>query len=88
MFGFLKGKKTKRFGEIAVSKGLVSEKEVAEALLIQKEYDEKHAIHKEIGVILTEKRILTPDDVKGILEEQKSQLGMVAWFYALFRLSR
>ncbi|MFH1553153.1 MAG: hypothetical protein ABID83_05930 [Candidatus Omnitrophota bacterium] len=88
MFDFLKRKKAKRFGEIAVNKGLVSEKEVAEALKIQKEYDEKHAIHKKIGAILTEKRVLTPDDVKTILEEQKGQLGIMAWFYALLRLSR
>lgn len=88
MFGFLKRKKAKRFGEIAVGKGLASEKDIAEALKIQKEYAEKHATHKEIGAILTKKGILTPDDVKTILEEQKDQKSTMAWFFALFNLSR
>ncbi len=88
MFGFLKRRKIKRFGEIAVSKGLASEKDIAEALNIQKEYEEIHKIHKKIGTILTEKGVLAPSDVKMILEEQKGQVGIMAWFAALFGLSR
>ena len=88
LFGIFKRKKAKKFGEIAVDKGLASEKEVQEALEAQKEYLEKHKIQKEIGAILTEKGVLTPNDVKTILDEQKGQKSLMAWFYALFQLSR
>jgi len=86
MFNFLKRKK--RFGEIAVKKGMASSNDVEAALRIQREYAEKHKIHKEIGAILTEKGILTPNDVTTILEEQKDQQGTMAWFTALFNLNR
>ena len=88
MFSFLKRKKAKLFGEIAVEKGLASEKDIAEALAAQKEYVKTHKIHKEIGVFLTEKGILTPNDVKAILEEQRGPTNTMAWFYELFNLSR
>jgi len=86
MFNFLKRKK--RFGEIAVKKGMASSHDIEAALCIQKEYAEKHKIHKEIGAILTEKGILTPSDVTTILEEQKDHQGTMAWFTALFNLNR
>jgi len=86
MFSFLKRKK--RFGEIAVDKGLVSKHDIEAALRDQKEYVAKHKIHKEIGAILTEKGILTPNDVGKILEEQKDYQGTMAWFAALFNLNR
>jgi hypothetical protein len=85
---FLKRKNVKKFGQIAVEKGLATEKDIQEALKEQKEWAEKHKIHKEIGAILTEKRILTPGDVKTILEEQKSPISVMAWFAALFGMSR
>ncbi|MBD3426403.1 MAG: hypothetical protein GF409_04125 [Candidatus Omnitrophica bacterium] len=88
MFEFLRKKKTKKFGEIAVGRGLASEDEVKEALRIQKEYEQKHQQHKEIGAIMTEKGILSPNDVKSILDEQKGQASIMAWFAALFGLSR
>ena len=87
MLGIFKRKKAKKFGEIAVEKGLASEKDVQEALRHQKEYEEIHQIHKEIGAILTEKGVLAPSDVKTILEEQDRPIGLMAWFCALFRLS-
>ncbi|MFH1798735.1 MAG: hypothetical protein ABH844_05300 [Candidatus Omnitrophota bacterium] len=87
MFSFL-GKKRKKFGEIAIARGLASEQDIREALRIQKEYAEKHEIHKEIGAILTEKGIFSPNDVKTILEEQKGQISLMAWFTALFGLNR
>ena len=71
MLGIFKRKKAKKFGEIAVEKGLASEKDVQEALRHQKEYEEIHQIHK----------------VKTILEEQDRPIGLMAWFCALFRLS-
>ncbi|MFH1877648.1 MAG: hypothetical protein ABH883_02465 [Candidatus Omnitrophota bacterium] len=88
MFDFFKRKKVKKFGEIAINRGLVSEKDVKEALKYQQEYSEMHKIHKEIGAILTEKGILTPSDVKLILEEQNKQDSLMAWFCALFGMSR
>ena len=88
MFQFLKNKKVKKFEEIAVRKGLLSEKDIDDALKAQEEYKAKHKIHKEIGAILTEKGILTPNDVSKILEEQKDQNSLMAWFYAFFRMSR
>ncbi|MFH1846672.1 MAG: hypothetical protein ABH869_03865 [Candidatus Omnitrophota bacterium] len=88
MSNIFKRKKTQRFGEIAVNKGMASEHDVQEALKEQKEYAEKHKIHKEIGVFLTEKGILTPDDVKIILEEQHDNKSLMAWFTALFNLNR
>jgi hypothetical protein len=88
MFAFLKNRKSLRFGQIAIKKGLATEKDVQKALLIQAEYKNKHRIHKEIGAILTAKGILTPKDVEGILEEQKSREGLLAWFFELFNLSK
>ena len=86
-FQLFKGKKPKKFGEIAIHKGLASEKDIKEALRTQKEYMEKHQMHKEIGAILSEKGVLTPEDVNLILDEQKRQDSLMAWFYAFFRLS-
>ncbi len=88
MFKFFRRKKAKLFGEIAVEKGLASQRDIDEALKIQKEYEDKHKVHKVIGVILTERKVLTPQDVKAILEEQKGQMSMLAWFAELFQLSR
>ena len=88
MFNFLKRKKAKKFGEIAVGRGLASEEDVKEALRIQKDYEEKHKVHKEIGAIMTERGILTPNDVKSILDEQKGMDSTMAWFTALFGLRR
>ena len=88
MLAFLTRRKSKKFGEIAVVKGLATENDIQEALRTQKEFDEKDKLHKEIGAILTEKGILTPNDVRTILDEQKGQTGLMAWFAALFGLSR
>ena len=88
MFTFFRRRKGKLFGEIAVEKGLASQKDIDEALEIQEEYEKKHKTHKLIGAILTEKEVLTPQDVKGILEEQNGQISVLAWFVELFQLSR
>ncbi len=85
--GIFRRKKGSRFGEIAVKKGLASEKDIEEALKAQREYDQMHKTHKKIGAILTEKGILTPDDVTLILEEQRKDQSLMAWFYAFFNLS-
>lgn len=89
MFGPFLRKRSRKFGEIAVAKGLATEKDVCDALLLQKEYAQKHNTAKELGAILTEKGVLTPNDVKAILEDQKKEnTSLIAWFTALFGLSR
>ena len=76
------------FGQIAVKKGLASQQDITAALRIQKAYKERQKIHKEIGAILIEKGILTPNNVRDILEEQKKPVSIIAWFTALFNLNR
>lgn len=88
MFNFLRKKKARLFGEIAVFKGLASVEDVEDALRIQKELRENSGTHKEIGTILVEKGVLTTRDVSAILEDQKERTGLTAWFSAFFGLSR
>jgi hypothetical protein len=88
VFSFLNKKNAKKFGEIAVMKGLASMEDIDAALRLQKEYHEKNDTHKEIGQILIEKGVLKAADVKAILEEQKRGTGLMAWFSALAGLSR
>ncbi len=88
MLSFLLKKKAKKFGEIAVMKGLASMEDIEDALRLQKEYCEKNNTPKEIGRILIEKGVLKANDVKTILEEQKKGTGLLAWFSALAGLSR
>jgi hypothetical protein len=89
VLSFFKRKKAKKFGEIAVSRGFVTEKDMRDALLAQAEYLEKHKVQKEIGAILSEKGVLSPHDLKAIIDEQsKGPSGPIAWFTALFGLSR
>ena len=88
MFNPFKRKRKPQFGELAVKKGFASEKDIQEALHAQKEYLEKHALHKKIGSILAEKGILSEDDMEVILEEQKRQNSLMAWFCVLFSLNK
>jgi hypothetical protein len=88
MFSFLRRKKVKKFGEIAVEKGLLSDKQVEEALREQKEYLEKNNIHKKIGAILAEKGALSQEDIETVLQEQDRQMSLMAWFCALFGLNK
>lgn len=88
MFNFLRRKKARMFGEIAVMRGLASLEDIEDALRLQKEYREKNNTYKEIGQILIEKGVLKATDVKDILEEQKKGTGLLAWFSALAGLSR
>jgi hypothetical protein len=88
MLDFLRRKRSVRFGEIAVTKGLVTEKDISDAIALQTEYLEQHKIHKEIGAILAEKGLLTPKDVEMILREQKPDTGFFEWFLGLFNIGR
>lgn len=88
MFGPTFKKDPKKFGEIAVEKGLASKEEILTALTLQEEFLSKQKIHKVIGGILIENGVLTPENVKEILEIQGGKIGLFAWFTALFGLSR
>lgn len=83
-----KSKNKRLFGELAVSKGIVSDKVLQEALIYQQKYDKERNIHKRIGEILVEKGALTSEDVKTVLEAQNAKAGLLAWFTGLFHLSR
>ena len=78
----------KKFGEIAVAKGLASQANIDEALRLQKEFLEQDSFHKKIGMILFEKGVIAEKDIEFILAEQKRQMSLIAWFYALFNLNK
>jgi hypothetical protein len=88
MFGSSKKKEAKKFGEIAIEKGLASHHDINKALEKQKEFLDKQKTHRALGAILIENGVLTSEDVKKILEIQDGGLGPMAWFAALFGLSR
>ena len=88
MFGSSRKKEAKKFGEIAIEKGLASHEDVSKALETQKEFLAKQNTHRALGAILIENGVLTSEDVKKILEIQDGGFGPMAWFAALFGLSR
>jgi hypothetical protein len=88
MLAFFKRKKAVKFGEIAVAKGLASQSDIHKALEAQKEILARQNVHRPLGSILTENGVLTAKDVKRILNIQERPLGSMAWFAALFSLSR
>ncbi len=63
-------KKRKKFGEIAVSKGLIAERQLEQALAEQRDALSRGKTRKKIGTILLEKGFLKTEDIKNILEEQ------------------
>ena len=81
-------KERRLFGEIAVKRGFASNKDIAEALRLQRAYREKHNSQKKLGAILFEKGIINSEDLSRILQEQKPRTSLMAWFCALFGLSR
>lgn len=81
-------KKRTLFGDLAVSKGLVSQETIDEALEEQRRHNKERRLHKKIGTILIEKGALTVNDVKTILELQNPRTGLLAWISGLFNLSR
>jgi len=74
-------KKHKRFGEIAVAKGLITKWQLEQVLKDQKEAKSRGVLQKKIGSILLEKGYLEFNDVKGVLEEQKKS-AFWSWFGA------
>ena len=68
--GLLK-KKRPKFGELLIEKGLATQKDVDEALKMQKEIWETKQIQKRIGTILSEKGVIDEADIDNVLAEQR-----------------
>lgn len=64
-------KKKRKFGEIAVEKGLASKEQVEDALKVQRELLTTKQIQKKIGIILNEKGVLDLEDIERVLDEQR-----------------
>ena len=79
-------KKRPKFGEILIEKGLATQKDVEEALKIQKEIWETKQIQKNLGAILNEKGIIDVEDIENVLQEQKRREGLIlkGFIYSIF----
>ena len=77
--------KTKRFGEIALGKGLIAEWQLKQALAQQENARSAGQLQKRIGTILLEKCFLEMDDINGVLEEQKKS-AFRSWIGSFFSL--
>lgn len=75
----------KRFGELAVTKGLITEKQLEQALREQEEARIRGMVHKKIGAILLDKGYIDEEDIKAILKEQErsSPWSAIAGFLGL-----
>ena len=61
----------KRFGVIAVEKGIITKDQLFEAMKIQTEENVEKKLHRLIGVILFELGHITQEQIEDILEEMK-----------------
>lgn len=68
----------KKFGEIAVQKGLVSDSQVAHALQVQEQMFRKLEMLKQIGDIFTEEGVLSDDQCREIYQMIESPSSRVA----------
>ncbi len=80
-------KKRKKFGEIAVAKGLITKWQLEQALAEQEEVNFKGLVQKRIGAILMEKGFIEIDDIKKILDEQEKGTFW-SWVNVFFMLKR
>jgi anti-sigma B factor antagonist len=64
-----------KFGELAVLKKLARPEDIVSALSIQRADLQARKVPQKLGTILVKNKILTPQDVKEILEEQKISRG-------------
>ena len=60
-------------GALAVGQGLISQPQLDECLLLQKSLLWRYEEAPLLGILLTEKKFLTSDEVKGLLETQAEQ---------------
>ncbi len=76
----------KKFGEIVIEKGLATQKDVEEALRLQKELEENKQDQKKIGAILHEKGIIDLEDIEEIVAEQRRGEGFIlkGLIYSIF----
>lgn len=72
-----KRKEKDRFGEILISKGLATRKDVDEALKVQRDIRETKKVQKAIGAILSEKGVIGPEDIDAVLTEQNKRDGFI-----------
>lgn len=79
-------KRRPKFGEILIEKGLATQKDVEDALKIQKEIWETKQVQKNLGTILNEKGIIDVEDVNSVLREQKRREGIIlkGFIYSIF----
>ncbi len=63
----------KRFGEIAVGKGFITEDQLSEALNIQRQDDLKGLDHRLIGSVLYQFGYMTSEQVIEVLEVLEAQ---------------
>ena len=75
------------FGQILIEKGLATKQEVDEALRLQKELLGAKNIQKAIGAILSEKGVISEEDIAMILNEQKRRESFIlkGLIYSIFR---
>ena len=78
-------KKRKKFGEIAVEKGLITKRQLAQALAEQRESQSRGRIQKKIGSILLEKGFIEISEIAEVLEQQKNSTFW-SWLGAFFSL--
>ena len=64
----------KRFGTIAVEKGYITDKEVIEALEIQREEKLKKGKHRLLGQILVDRGCITEAQITEVLDYMDQQL--------------
>ncbi|MFH1407216.1 MAG: hypothetical protein ABIH01_04380 [Candidatus Omnitrophota bacterium] len=77
----------KKFGQIAVKKGLATEDKLQEALAKQKDRQDKGLRHEKIGEILQGMGLITKEQIESILEEQK-KFFLANWIYSIFHIHR
>ena len=75
--------KRKKFGQIAIEKGLITEEQLREALLKQRQIVEQSQGYKKIGVILREMGAIENEHLEIILKEQEP-LFFLRWIYSVF----
>ena len=76
-------KQKKKFGEIAVARGLITKWQLTSALEEQQEARAKGAVQKKIGSVLLEKGFIEAGDIKKVLDVQARGV-FCSWLGALW----
>jgi hypothetical protein len=70
----MSNKPAKRFGQIAVEKGFITLDQLSSALALQAEENLKTGCHQLIGQILLNKKLITEEQIKEVLEMMNQQM--------------